>query len=65
VTKAAVQAPLDARPNRNECVARAPLRGISGRSLEAAGNGGSREMAAALKSEQNPAYSHPFLIFGK
>jgi len=55
-----VQAPLDARPNRNECVARASLCGISGRSLEAAGNGSSREMAATLKCEQNPAYSHPF-----
>jgi len=34
--------------------------GISGRSLEIIGNGGSREMAASLKREQNPAYSHPF-----
>jgi len=62
VTKAAVQAPLDARPNRNACAARALLCGISGRSLETIGNGGSREMAATLKREQNPAYSHPFWI---
>jgi len=45
-TKTAVQAPLDARPNRNANAARVRFCGISGRLLEAAGNGGSREMTA-------------------